>query len=73
MSAGDACRCATCSDAADAGVVRALDERDAEVEMEGGGVRVVAVDLIEGVAVGDVVLVHQGVAIARAARAEVVS
>lgn len=58
-------RCATCADEGVEGRVLALREGAlAEVEME-GGVREVAMELLEGVAVGDRVLVHAGVAIAR--------
>lgn len=57
--------CITCSDEGVEGRVLALRGDDlAEVEMEGEA-RKVATELLDGVAVGDVVLVHAGVAIAR--------
>lgn len=59
--------CSICADAADRAVIRQLHGHDAEVEVTCSGQRVtVAVDLITGARVGDTVLVHQGVAIARA-------
>lgn len=58
-------RCATCADEAVEGRVLGLGEDDlADVEMD-GAVRTVAIELLEGVRAGDVVLVHAGVAIAR--------
>jgi hydrogenase maturation factor len=57
-------RCITCADAGIEGRVLALqDGALAQVEME-GDVHEVALDLLDGVAVGDRVLVHAGVAIA---------
>jgi len=58
--------CALCGDEALPGRVAALDDAEgtAEVELE-GRMAVVALDLVDGVAVGDVVLVHQGFAISR--------
>ncbi len=57
-------RCATCADEGIEGrVVALLGASLAEVEME-GQLREVAMDLLDQVAVGDVVLVHAGVAIA---------
>ena len=59
-------RCCVCSDAADRAIIRALADHDASVELVCSGERLtVAVDLIPGAIVGDVVLVHQGVAIAK--------
>lgn len=58
-------RCITCSDEAEEGRVLALrGDHLAEVEVEGEA-REVATELLDGVAVGDVLLVHAGVAIAR--------
>lgn len=57
--------CITCSDEGVEGRVLALRGDDlAEVEVEGEA-REVATELLDGVAVGDVLLVHAGVAIAR--------
>ena len=59
--------CSVCSDAADRAVVRAIDGHDARLELECSGDQIhAAIDLVPGVRVGDTVLVHQGVAIARA-------
>lgn len=61
-------RCATCADEAlEARVLRVGDDDLAEVEMD-GGLRTVAVELVEDVRPGDVVLVHAGVAIGRVRR-----
>ena len=61
--------CSVCSDAADLAVIRSIDGCDAEADLVRSGERVaVAVDLVPGVAIGDTVLVHQGVAIARVDR-----
>lgn len=63
-------RCATCADEAIEGrVLRVADDDLADVAME-GDVRTVAVELLDGVCAGDVVLVHAGVAIAKVARGE---
>ena len=58
--------CALCGDEATPGRVLAVDAgtRTAEVAMPGGA-RHVALDLVDDVAVGDEVLVHQGFAISR--------
>lgn len=61
----DTGRCITCSDEGVEGRVLALrGDGLAEVELEGEA-REVATELLDGVAVGDVLLVHAGVAIAR--------
>ncbi|MBA2245244.1 MAG: HypC/HybG/HupF family hydrogenase formation chaperone [Gemmatimonadetes bacterium] len=61
-------RCATCADEGIEGRVLALIGGSlAEVEME-GQVREVAMDLLDQVAIGDLVLVHAGVAIAHLGR-----
>ena len=59
-------RCGLCADEALRALVLAVDAstRTAEVELP-GGVRVVALDLVDDVAPGDAVLVHQGFAISR--------
>lgn len=59
-------RCATCADEAVEGRVLALGEDAlAQVQME-GTIRTVAMELLDDVRVGERVLVHAGVAIARA-------
>ena len=55
--------CITCSDAAVAMQVVRVDGRDA-VCLGSGGEVLVDVELVDPVAVGDVVLVHAGVALA---------
>lgn len=61
-------RCATCADEGIEGRVLALIGGSlAEVEMEGQA-REVAMDLLDQVAIGDLVLVHAGVAIAHLGR-----
>ena len=60
--------CATCGDKADTVTVVSLDGPDASVTLESGETARIAVDLIPGVAEGDRLLVHQGVAIGRADR-----
>ncbi|HYX82649.1 MAG TPA: HypC/HybG/HupF family hydrogenase formation chaperone [Gemmatimonadales bacterium] len=62
--------CAICSDYAVLGKVVALDGASctADVALECGITRV-ATDLLEQLAVGDIVLVHQGFAIAQPAAA----
>jgi hydrogenase maturation factor len=58
-------RCITCSDEGQEGRVVSLGtDGIAEVEIE-GQLQEVAVELLEAVGVGDQVLVHAGVAIAR--------
>lgn len=59
----DGSRCATCGDVADRARIVAIDGADATVDFEDGERATVAVDLVPGIAPGDVVLVHQGVAI----------
>ncbi|MBA2295674.1 MAG: HypC/HybG/HupF family hydrogenase formation chaperone [Actinobacteria bacterium] len=54
--------CITCGDVAVEARVVALDRGNALVELSGRREKV-AVDLVEGVAVGDVVLCHAGVAL----------
>jgi hydrogenase expression/formation protein HypC len=56
-------RCATCGDIAERATILGLTGADAEVAFEDGERGTVAVDLTPGVGPGDVVLVHQGVAI----------
>lgn len=60
--AGD--RCITCSDVAIPAEVRRVLDGEAEV-LAGGRLEMVAVGLIDGVAEGDVLLCHAGVAISR--------
>lgn len=61
-------RCATCADEAVEGrVVAMLGDSLASVEME-GRLEEVAVELLDTVGVGDHVLVHAGVALARLER-----
>lgn len=58
-------RCATCADEAlRARVLRVGEDALAEAEME-GAVVTVAIELVEDVRPGDVLLVHAGVAIGR--------
>lgn len=57
-------RCITCSDQAEEGRIVSLRGGDAEVEID-GELRSVAVELLDDASVGDRVLVHAGVAIAR--------
>ena len=57
-------RCATCGDRADTATVVSIEGGDAMVRLADGSNATVAVDLIDGVGVGDWLLVHQGVAIA---------
>lgn len=76
VPAGQACEvtvdghCAVCGDEALVGTVVAIERGagagagTAEVNV-GGTVWTVALDLVDGVAVGDAVLVHQGFAIGR--------
>ena len=67
-------RCSVCADAADHAIVRALNGNDADLELVCSQERITAaVDLIPGIAVGDAVLIHQGVAIARVPSSESVS
>lgn len=64
--------CHVCGDVGVPGIVRALDSTAAmaTVEME-GETCAVAVDLVDDLKVGDVILVHAGVAIARVEAGEV--
>jgi D-sedoheptulose 7-phosphate isomerase len=59
--------CITCSDEGDEGVVVSIAGHGTALVAWGGEEREVAIDLVEGVRVGDRVLVHAGVAIARLA------
>ncbi len=58
--------CTVCGDVGVPGTVLALDPGTvtATVEIE-GEIRAVAVDLLDGLKVGDLILIHAGVAIAR--------
>jgi hydrogenase maturation factor len=56
--------CLTCADEAVAGVVQELDGDDAIVLVPGGRERV-ALDLVDGVDVGETLLCHAGIALAR--------
>lgn len=59
-------RCSLCGDVAEPFTVRAIDAVTGMATAAGGECEVaVALDLVEDVAVGDTVLVHQGFAIAR--------
>ena len=62
---GDRYHCATCADTADRATIVHVRGEDADVVLEDGTTTTAAVELIPGAAPGDVVLVHQGVAIAR--------
>lgn len=63
---GRADRCSLCGDEAVPAVVRVVHAADATAEVEMAcESRRVALDLLDAVAVGDTVLVHQGFAIAR--------
>ena len=57
-------RCVTCSDTAVAATVVDVDGTTATVELEGRRERV-AVELVEPVARGDVLLCHAGIALER--------
>ena len=57
-------RCATCGDVAERATILDRVGPDATVRFEDGGQVTVAVDLTPDAGRGDVVLVHQGVAIA---------
>jgi hypothetical protein len=57
--------CVTCSDEAVAALVVGLDALDAEVEV-GGRLERVALDLVPDAAVGERLLCHAGIALARA-------
>ena len=62
--------CALCADAAAPGRVMSADpEAGTAVVSFAGVVATVALDLVDGVRVGDTVLVHQGFAIARVGEA----
>lgn len=56
--------CITCGDVAVAARVVAIAEQTATIELDGAREQV-AIDLVEGVAVGDTVLCHAGVALER--------
>ena len=59
--------CSVCSDAADRAIIRDVNGGGATLELVCSGATIhAAIDLVPGVRVGDTVLVHQGVAIARA-------
>lgn len=58
--------CITCADELTRVVVRRVDGNLATVEMEAGAGCVIALDLVEGVRVGDALLVHGGIALQRA-------
>lgn len=61
-------RCATCADEGEEGRVVSLGA-DALARVEiAGEIREVAMDLVEGIAPGDRVLVHAGVALVRLGR-----
>lgn len=62
----DAERCITCGDVAVEARVVALGPDGAEVETD-AGCEVVAVDLLDAVCVGDLLLCHAGVALERLA------
>ncbi len=58
--------CTVCGDVAVPGTVLALDPGTATATLQiGGQIRAVAVDLLDGLKVGDLILIHAGVAIAR--------
>ncbi len=58
--------CALCADEAIPGRVALVHDATGTADVElGGRITLVALDLVDGVAVGDVVLVHQGFAISR--------
>lgn len=64
----DAGRCSLCADEAVEARVSAVDEARgmASVQLAGGAqVTLVALDLVDGIVAGDLVLVHQGFAIGR--------
>ena len=67
MTSNDPHHCPTCADAADRAVIRSIEGRNAEVTIDGGAPMTIAIDLVPGAAVGDTVLVHQGVAISKVA------
>lgn len=55
--------CITCSDDGKRGQAIVLKDANATVLMEEGGVKLIAIDLVMPVAVGDVLLCHAGMAI----------
>jgi hydrogenase maturation factor len=58
--------CSLCGDEAVSGRVLSVDARAGTAEVAlAGAVAAVALDLVDGVRIGDTVLVHQGFAIAR--------
>ena len=67
MTARDPHHCPTCADAADRAVIRSIDGRNAVVTVDDDAPMTIAIDLVPGAAVGDTVLVHQGVAISKIA------
>lgn len=58
-------RCVTCSDEAVVARVLVVDGLEALVEVDGGSRERVALDLISGVATGDRLLCHAGIALER--------
>ncbi|GAC1341781.1 MAG: hypothetical protein NVSMB29_12800 [Candidatus Dormibacteria bacterium] len=58
--------CVTCADELIRAVVQRVDGSLATVAVGEGDSRVIALDLVDGVQVGDVLLVHGGVALQRA-------
>ena len=71
---GDACSaepgCITCGDVAVVLTVASVDGSDARCRDDAGQEELVATELVGGVAVGDRLLVHAGVAIERVQREE---
>jgi len=55
--------CSTCADAAERATIMAIDGANADARLASGDRQRIAIDVTPGVAIGDVVLVHQGVAI----------
>lgn len=62
---GDPYHCATCADTADRATIVSVRGGDADVVLDDGTTMTTAIDLIPDASPGDVILVHQGVAIAR--------
>jgi hydrogenase maturation factor len=57
--------CITCSDQGETATVLVTDGTDARVQLDDGEVRTVDVTLVDPLWVGDGVLLHAGIAIAR--------
>lgn len=72
-SAQDSNRCSVCADSAARAEILEIAGKDAQIVLDSGTETMVAVDLIPDVHVGDIVLVHQGVAISKIKHEEISS